>query len=593
MARGFRKKRKLPPAATKIDGVEPRTPIAPVVEIGWKAVLLRVAVIAAMVVWIYLPVVHGYWLWDDKELIRDSALNHDPAGWWKIWSQPGNLVDFYPLWSTVVWLQWRFWGGDTTGYHLVNILLHLLGALLVWRLLAKFGLRSAWMGGLLFAIHPVQVESVAWISELKNTLSLPPFLLAVCAWIDYDAHHRRRDYFLALGFFIVAMLCKTTMAMFPFVILLHAWWKRGRIQPADLKAGAPFFAVSLVLGIITVWFQNQHAIGGMEIPMGGVESRVALSATSLAFYFAQCICPVGLLPVYPKWSIVPPSPLQMLPWLVLFGLLGACWLKRASWGRHVLLGLGFFVLNLAPFLGFTKAFYMSFSWTVDHNLYLPVIGLAGLAVAGLELAERRLMPAPRAVIAVFAGIVAAAFVTESRDYAKIFLNQEALWTYTLQRNPEAWPGLNNLGNVLLNSGRPGEAMVDFKKALRLHPHDFRIYNNLGNAFFALGQNSKAMDHYRAAIEIDPGYDMAHTNLGIALVRAGRDPEAAAEFKAALAINPHSALAHENLGSLDMRAGHADDAVREFDAVLRDDPHYAEFQTKMQKQKSDSKSSDGN
>ncbi len=222
-----------------------------------------------------------------------------------------------------------------------------------------------------------------------------------------------------------------------------------------------------------------------------------------------------------------------------------------------------------------------------------MIGLAGLAVAGLELAERRLMPAPRAVIAVFAGIVAAAFVTESRDYAKIFLNQEALWTYTLQRNPEAWPGLNNLGNVLLNSGRPGEAMVDFKKALRLHPHDFRIYNNLGNAFFALGQNSKAMDHYRAAIEIDPGYDMAHTNLGIALVRAGRDPEAAAEFKAALAINPHSALAHENLGSLDMRAGHADDAVREFDAVLRDDPHYAEFQTKMQKQKSDSKSSDGN
>jgi len=572
---------------------ESRTPIAPAVEIGWKAVLLRVAVIAAMIGWIYLPVVHGYWLWDDKELIRDNPLNHDSAGWWKIWVQPGSLVDFYPLWFTVEWLQWRFWGDDTTGYHLVNILLHLVGALLVWRLLARLGLRFAWMGGLLFAIHPVQVESVAWISELKNTLSLPPFLLAMCAWIDYDERHRRRDYFLALGFFIVAMFCKTTMAMFPFVILLYAWWRRGRIQPADIKAAAPFFAVSLVLGIITVWFQIHHAINGTEIPMGGVWSRVALSATSLAFYFVQCAWPVGLLPVYPKWSIDPPSPLQMLPWLVLFGLLAVCWLKRATWGRHVLLGLGFFVLNLMPFLGFTKAFYMSFSWTVDHNLYLPMIGLVGLIVAGLDLAERRFRPVPRAVIAVFAGIVAAALVAESHHYAKIFVNQETLWTYTLQRNPDAWPGLNNLGDVLLNSGRPGDAMVNFKKALRLHPRDARIYNNLGNAFFALGQNSEAMDQYRAAIEIDPGYDMAHTNLGLALVKAGRDSEAAAEFKMALAINPHSALAHENLGSLDMRTGHADDAVREFDAVLRDDPHYAEFQMKMQKQKSDSKSPDGN
>jgi hypothetical protein len=154
-------------------------------------------------------------------------MTQSPTGLWSIWFEPGSQLDYYPIKASVQWLQWHLWGMDTLGYHLTNVVLHILSALLVWRLLSKFGLRLAWLGGLIFAIHPVQVESVAWIAELKNTLSLPPFLLAMCAWIDYEERGKAKDYFLALGLFLVAMLCKLTVVLFPLVILLYAWWRRG------------------------------------------------------------------------------------------------------------------------------------------------------------------------------------------------------------------------------------------------------------------------------------------------------------------------------------------------------------------------------
>jgi protein O-mannosyl-transferase len=591
MAKRSKPKRKAPSAAVPAKSVAAEIP--PATEPNGKTILLRVAVIAAMVLWIYLPVIHGQWLWDDKELISQNDLIRDPAGWWKIWVQPGDLIDFYPLWSTVEWLQWHLWGNDTAGYHVVNIALHFASALLVWRLLARLGLRFAWLGGLFFAIHPVQVESVAWMVELKNTLSLPPFLLAMIAWIDYDAHHRRRDYFLALGLFLVAMLCKTTMAMFPFVILLYAWWRRCRIQAIDFRASAPFFSVSLVLGLATLWFQEYHAIRGAEIPMGGIGARLALSGSSLAFYVTQCVWPAGLLPVYPKWSIDPPLPLQVAPWFVLFGVLALCWVKRATWGRHALLGLGFFALNLAPFLGFSKTFYMTFSWVVDHNLYLPIIGLVGLGVAGLERLDRLLVPACRGVIAVLVALIATALLVESHGYAKMFVDQETLWTYTLERNPDAWPGLNNLGVRLLNAGHPREAMAHFQAALRQYPTDAMTHNNLGNAFLALNRNAEAMDQYRIAIAISPQHLFAHINLGIALVKTGNDAGAETEFKTALLIDPRSAPAHQNLGALYLRTGRPDDAAREYGAILHDDSHYAEYQKNLEKQRAASKSPGGN
>jgi hypothetical protein len=292
-------------------------------------VWLQVGVIAAAVFAIYAPVLHGDWLWDDNIDITDNAITQSPTGLWNIWFEPGSQLDYYPIKASVQWVQWHLWGMDTFGYHLTNVLLHIIGSLLVWGLFSKLGLKFAWLGGLLFAIHPANVESVAWIAELKNTLSLPPFLLAMIAWIDYDKNGKQSDYFLSLACFLIAMLCKTTMVMFPFVILLYAWWKRGRITWNSVRVSGPFFAVSLVFGVVTLvcgnWFVQEYH---KTVPLswnGGVLNRLALAGFSVSFYFFKCLWPVGLLPIYPQYSFDSLSPLQFVPWLAMAGVAWGCW----------------------------------------------------------------------------------------------------------------------------------------------------------------------------------------------------------------------------------------------------------------------------
>jgi len=514
-----------------------------------KATLLRVALIVLAGFLIYWPALDGGWIWDDHLLITNNPLMADPYGLAKIWFQPGSLFDYFPLKVTVEWIECHLWGDQVFGYHLVTLLLHLTGALLVWKLLARLGLREAWIGGLIFTVHPVMVESVAWISELKNTLSLPPLLLAMCVWINYDEHRTRRDYFLALGLFVAAMLCKTTVVMFPVVILLYAWWKRGRIGWKDCERTVPFFAVSLVLGLTTVWFLQHHAIANRVFPMGDAFVRLARAGLSIAFYFSKCLWPVGLMPIYPQWKIDPPSLIQFLPWPVLLALFYWFWRNRQSWGRHALLGVGFFLINLAPFAGFIAGSYMDFTWVMDHLLYLPIIGLIGLAVAGWERANGMwpLVFRPYAAAAGLAVLVLLGW--GSRVYAGIFIDEETFWTYALERNPDAWPAHNNLGSIMGQQSRPAEALAHFQEVILLNPGYAEAHNNLANALGQTGRVPEAIEEYKTAIRLDPHYLLAHSNLGYTYAQAGHPVEAIAEYEEVLKLNPENANARQQLAQL--------------------------------------------
>jgi protein O-mannosyl-transferase len=544
-----------------------------------KLILLQAMLIVLAGLWVFWPALGGDWLWDDAFYITDNIQLRNLSGLWNIWFEPGSQIDYYPVEQTVLWVEWHLWHNDTLSYHVSTLVLHLCSALLVWRLLGKLGLRLAWLGGLLFAIHPVQVESVAWMAELKNTLSLPPLLLAMIFYLDYEEREKTGDYLLALGLFLVALLCKMTVVMFPVVILLYAWWKRSRIGWSDIKVSAPFFVLSLAVGLITilsgVWdVQFNHPEPG-DVPAGGFAARLALAGQEIAFYFSKSVLPVGLLPVYPKWTVDPASPVHYLPWLILGGAIGWLWTKRQSWGRHALLGLGFFLINLAPCPGFIPVPNMGFAWVMDHFLYLPIIGLIGLVVAAMGQAEERLAPSLRPVgVGILAAIIML-LAWESHSYAGLYINQETLWTYTLQRNPGAWTAHNDLGMVLADRGQMAEAMEQYEQALKLNPTYAQAYNNLGNAFLQKGQIDEAIAQYKEALKINPNYAGAYNGLGAGLFRKGQVDQAIAQLQKALEINPNYAGARTNLSNVLLQKGRLDEAIAQLQKALEIKPNYSE------------------
>ena len=536
----------------------------------------QVLAIVAAVLWIYWPALNGGWQWDDDLYLTKNLLLNDPARLWKAWFVPGSFIEYYPIAQTVQWVQWQLWHEQTFGYHMTNVVLHAASALLVWRLLAKLGLRYAWLGGLLFAVHPAEAESVAWIAELKNALSLPPFLLAMCAWIEYDERRSRRGYAIAFAWFVAAMLCKITMAPFAFVILLYAWWKRGRVGWADVMAATPFLVVAVILAAVTIHAGQVYVMDVM--PNAGAPdgflAKLALAGSILAFYLGIFLWPVGLLPAYAKWAINPPASLLFLPWFVLLVLVMFAWTARRTWGRHVLLGLGFFLLFLAPFLGLHWVSYMNFTWVMNHFLYIPGIGLIGLAVAGLEKAMGLAPKQTRPVAFGVAGMVVALLALVAQQDAGLYRDPETLWTYAEQRDPKSYAAHNQLGVALNQKGEAAAALDQFEEASALEPDFAEAFNNLGTGLLENGRAAEAADAFRRAVKLAPRYAIAYYNLGNALKKTGQLPEAIAQFEQSLKLDPLNAEAENNLADVLLAAGRNDEAFAHFARAAEISPGYA-------------------
>jgi tetratricopeptide (TPR) repeat protein len=525
------------------------------------------------------PALHGAWLWDDAAEIARNPNLRGWAGLGRIWR--GELsLDYLPVKGTVEWLGWQLWGARVFGYHALSLALHLAGALLLWRLLRRLGVRHAWLGGLLFTVHPLAVESVAWIAELKNTLSLPFLLLAFLAYLDYDAERGagtggRRAYARCLAAFVLSLLCKSSGMMFPAILLLHAWWRRGRVTRADARASAPFFALSLVRGLVTLAYQQHWVAAGAAVAQGGLLSRVAAAGLALEFYLAKTIWPAGLLPMYPRWAVDPPTPWQLLPW-VFFALVGAgLWAGRNRGSRPVIFGLGCFVLNLLPVLGFVPLAYPQTSWVADHLAYLALAAAAGLAAAGLDAwfaaagPGRRLVPAGAVLLAAAAGAIT------SHRYAAQFADEDTLWSYTVRHEPGSAEARKNLGNALARSGRVTDAIAAYTEAERLDPGDGVLAYDFGNALLQAGRVPEAIARYRTALWLKPAFPEAHDNLGIALQSRGQLAEAIIQFELALQERPQSPGIRYNLGNALLRGGRAAEAIPQYQAVLRQAPGNAQ------------------
>jgi tetratricopeptide (TPR) repeat protein len=556
-------------------------------------IAVRALIIATAASWSFWPALHGGWLWDDSLEVANNPLVRDTGGWWKPWVAPSGM-DYFPLKSTLQWVQWRLWGADVTGYHLANLALHVCSALLLWRLLWKLGARLPWLGGLLFAVHPMAVESVAWISEFKNAVSLPPLLLAMSAYVSscegrvalrgslpaneggfplgscIGAAPSLRFYFFALFWFAVAMLCKASVVMFPVVLLVFSWWRRRGIGKAELRAIAPFFAVSLALGLVTLGFQWSRAMGLSRVP-GGWGARWGQAGWCVLAYLRSCVFPVGLAPVYAPFRTALPA---VLPWAAIAATLALFWTRRSDWGRHALFGSGWFLLNLLPVIGLIPMAYLRVSPRADHLAYLSLAGVTAVVAAGFgAIWERARMDrlVLRAALASLAVAAVAALAAGTRAYAAAFRDEETLWSVAVAREPEAWLARSNLGRILLNEGHVESALAELAAAARLEPASGEVRANLGNALERSGRAADALAQYREAVALEPRFAGGHYDLGRALLQSGRMEDAAAEFRTALHLNPDYAAAHNNLGLAVARLGRWMEAMDEYRAALRLNP----------------------
>lgn len=544
-------------------------------------VFLKVLLILLACLWIYAPVFHGEWLWDDDYLLTNNPAMSSLEGLWGIWFSPAT-ADYLPVTLTALWIQWRLFGMDSTGYHIASVLLHATGACLVWLLFHRLKIRFAWMGGFIFAIHPLCVESVAWVSEIKNTLSLPFFLLAAICYVRFEENSRRRDYLVALFFFLAAMLSKSSVVMFPLVILLFAWWKRGRVDGRDILRSAPFFLISLGLGLITLFFQLGRAIGSEPIPIGAWDSRLAIAGMAVIFYLSNIFWPVNLLPIYPQWAANPPSPMQFFPLLVIGAGFGLFWIYRKSWGRHALMGFGFFLITLLPVLGFVPMSYMRVGWVSDHFLYLPMIGIVGWSVAGAGWFYQEASSFLRPVVMALSILIGVVLMESTRSYAEIWQNEDRMWLHTMKYNWNCWQAHNRFGSRLFNRGNFDEALKHFIVATQLRPDLAETQNNLGSAVLAQKNTKEAIKYFREALRLSPEIIDIKGNLARALFLDGQYEEALPLYKELAAKFPKKAPLQCNLGVVEYQLGNFDASVRAFQQALMIDPNLEDAKENLDK-----------
>jgi len=591
-------------------------------------------VLVLAIVLAYTPVWQAGFIWDDDTFVTANPCIVGPLGLKEIWTT--RAADICPLTLTTVWAEHVLWGSIPLPYHLVNVFMHAGCAVLLWRVLRGLRIAGAWLGAALWALHPLQVQSVAWITEIKNTQSGFFFLLAILFFVKYvrarDAERRTEgdwSYPLALLFAALAMASKSSTVVLPIVFCLCAWWIDGRWRWRNLAAVAPVFFMSIAFCALSIWTQKMQSQSPEEMQyVRSLPERLATAGDAVWFYLGKSIWPYPLIFIYPRWRTDAEEWTSYLPLLAAITLLATLWFKRAlwrrccfvafvcllaallyplwevhagqwtfsylllvgaltlfsiiflsilwfgpaSWRRCGLFAFAYFLAALLPVLGLVDGYFWRYSLVGDHFQYLAGMGPLALVGAALVTLADSIMPKNHWLQW---GLGAGLLLVAGGltwQRAWDYEDLETLWRDTLAKNPNCWMAHNNLGLVLFQKGRVDDAMAQYQMASAISPNHADIHYNLGGVLEEEGQVSEAMAQYQQALKINPHHSEAHNNLGHALARQGRTEEAIAQFQAALEIDPADAAAHSNLGSALLQKGDVDGAIAQCQMALKIDPH---------------------
>jgi tetratricopeptide (TPR) repeat protein len=547
----------------------------------WLVLLLVVGTVLA-----YLPVWRAGLIWDDRSFIMDNPLIRRADGLWRFWFST-RPVDYYPVTSTLWWIEWRLWGENPMGYHAVNVLLHAVGAVLLWRLLARLKIPGSWLAAAIFAVHPVNVESVAWIAERKNVLAMLFYLASLSCFVRSDSSavsvgassvvSSWRWYILALATFFLALLSKTVVAPMPLVLLALVWWQRGRVKRADVFRVLPFFAMAAFIGSISYWFQSHRAIGADIVRTDSLWARLAGAGWAIWFYAYKALVPFGLRSIYPRWQIDGAAWWSYVPALLVAGTFVAFWRirrYRGNWGKALLLGLLYFVVMLSPVLGFLNIGFMKLSLVADHWQYFAIIGPIALLAAAIAKGYERLGPYPRRALAAVVSAMLVGLAVLTYRQSELYCDSGTFWRAVLATDADAWGAHNNLGGFLVEQGLSDEALAHFRRAVEIQPGFAKAQYNLGAALREKGHLDEAIVHLQIAVDIQPNYIEARNSLARALGQKGEWDGAMEHLERSLAIDPDQAEAHNNLANVLWQKGRLGQAAAEYEKALALHSDYA-------------------
>ncbi len=547
---------------------------------GWSLAavfgLLVVVTFAA-----YFPALNGELLWDDAGHVTRSDLQ-SWTGLGRIWFEVGATQQYYPLLHSAFWIEHRFWGDAAIGYHLVNLVWHATAGCLLVALLRRLAIPGAVLAAFFFALHPVAVESVAWIAEQKNTLSTVFYLAAALAWLRFEDERRPARYAVATLWFVAALVTKTVTASLPAALLVIAWWRRGRLSwRADVLALLPWFGVGAVAGLFTAWIERT-SIGaqGADFNLSLVE-RGLLAGRIFWFYLGKLIWPADLAFFYPRWHVDARAGWQYLFPLAAIGLAGGLlWWIRSGRGRALPAAVLLYGGILFPVLGFVNVYPFIFSYVADHFQYLASLSFFAVVAAGFAKAgETGTLRLHGKAVRVLGVAIVALLGALTWQQSKQYVDSVTLYRTTLARNPDSWVAHHNLAMELASRGAPEEALPHARRALELKPDYPEALNNLADDLTRTGHAVEALPLLERALQLQPRYAQAENNLGIALTALGRTEEGIRHFHRAIELQPPLAEAHYNLGLAEAERGAFAAAIPQFAETIRLRPDHADAELK--------------
>lgn len=533
--------------------------------------------VAAIAIAGYFPALNGGFVWDDDSWTTNiEPLLRDASGLVRMWTSTAALQQYFPLTGTTFWLDHHCWGTWTLPYHVENLALHLLAALLSWKLLSRLRVPGAGFAAALFAVHPLMVESVAWITERKNVLSMALMLVATFAyarsfnfWRDeHTAPFRWRSYALAGVFFALALLSKASVFAFPAIVLVIIWWRRGTLDwKRDVVPALPFLCVSAGFSIFIAWLEVNHTgADGTEWPIA-LEERPLVAGRAIFFYAGKLLWPAGLHPIYPRWDLNANSWLQWMPPIAVLITLPVLWLLSKRIGRAPLATALIYCGTLFPTLGFLNVYGMNYSFVADRWAYLASLPFFALiAATAVRLTSQRAWLFVTMTSVVLSGLT---FLTMQK--AAQYRDAKTLMRAALAGNPRCWLACFNLANDLASEGQTDEALALYQRAVDIWPGYAKAHTNYGSLLLRVNRDEEALQHLQQALDLHLPTGAVHHNIGLYFLKQNRYEDALTSFGKAVELTPSLTAAHQNLGVLLSRKGDTEGAIRQLQIVAKQTP----------------------